>query len=114
MAVAHLRDKADRGGFPYLEARALKAYGEALVTAGRVEEGISNLETALERMRRLQSPDSPWLVDALTTLSLARSGLSDRTQARALAAEAREIVRRQPVQPALFLSRVAEAERRAR
>ena len=110
-ALAHLRDKAGAQAFPYLEARALKAYGDALITAERAEEAIAQLEPAVAVMRRLQSPDSPRLLDALATLSVARHRHGDAKQARALAEEASDIARRNKSFPAVFTVRLDEAER---
>jgi hypothetical protein len=62
-------------------------------------------------MRRLHSPDSPWLLDTLAILSLARQRQEDVTEARKLASEARDIARRNSNIPQVFTERLAETER---
>jgi hypothetical protein len=61
-------------------------------------------------MRRLHSPDSPWLLDTLAILSMARQRQEDVAEARKLASEAREIAHRNSGLPALFTERLTEAE----
>ncbi len=112
-ALTHLHEKADAQAFPYLEARALKAQGDALLASDRVDEAVAQLEPAVTLMRRLQSPDSPWLLDGIATLSVAAHRQKDLKQARLLAAEARTIARRNKSIPPLFRFRLDEAERLA-
>jgi hypothetical protein len=109
-ALNHLRDKTDAGALPFLEARALKAYGDALLASDRTEEAAAQLEPAVALMRRLHSPDSPWLLDALASLSVARSRQEEPEEASTLAGEARGIARRNNSLPALFSERLTEAE----
>jgi eukaryotic-like serine/threonine-protein kinase len=94
--LAHLRDKADRNGLPYVEAQVLKARGDALLALGRPREAVEDFESSIAAMRRLHAPESPWLLDALVSLSLAARQLDDPARSRALAAEARSIARRHP------------------
>ena len=109
-ALEHLHDKLEPDALPYAEARALKAYGDALVAADRSEEALTQLEPAAQLMHRLHSPDSPWLLDTLAILSLARQRQDDITEARKLATEARDIARRHSNLPELFTARLTEAE----
>ena len=109
-ALKHLHDQVEPDALPYAEARALKAYGDALVAADRSEEALTQLEPAAQLMRRLHSPDSPWLLDTLAILSLAHQRQEDVTEARKLAAEARDIARRNSHLPELFTTRLTEAE----
>jgi serine/threonine-protein kinase len=106
-ALSHLREKADSDALPYLQARALKARGDALLAVGRTDEAIADLQPAVDSMLRLQSPDSPWLLDALATLSVARQ--REPGAARALAVQAQAIARRNKSIPAVFTARLAEA-----
>jgi tetratricopeptide (TPR) repeat protein len=110
-ALNHLHDKVGPDALPYLDARALKAYGDALLAADRSEEALTQLEPAAQLMRRLHSPDSPWLLDTLAILSLARQRQEDVTEARKLASEARDIARRNSNVPQVFTERLAETER---
>ena len=114
LALTHLREKAEPQALPYLEARVLKAHGDALLAANRSSEAVTPLETAVALMRRLHSPDSPRLLDSLATLSVAHYRQQDTKQARALAEEARAIARGNTSVPALFTFRLAEAERLTR
>jgi tetratricopeptide (TPR) repeat protein len=109
-ALNHLHDKVEPDALPYVEARVLKAYGDALVAADRSEEALTRLEPAAKLMRRLHSPDSPWLLDTLAILSLARQRQEDVTEARKLATEARDIAHRNSNLPELFTARLTEAE----
>jgi serine/threonine-protein kinase len=109
-ALAHLRDKADAHSLPYLEARALKAYGDALIASGRSDEAVAQLEPAVATMRRIQSADSPWLLDALASLGVAQSRQGDTRQARALVEEASAIARRNKSFPKLYTARLDEAQ----
>lgn len=109
-AVNHLHTFADPNGFPFLEARALAARGVALLSAGRAADAIPDLDAAITLMRRLHSPDSPWLLDTLSALSLAHSATSDSSDARTLASEARAIARRHPALSPWFLLRLKQAE----
>jgi serine/threonine-protein kinase len=110
-ALNHLHDKVGPDALPYLDARARKAYGDALLAADRSEEALTQLEPAAQLMRRLHSPDSPWLLDTLAILSLARQRQEDVTEARKLASEARDIARRNSNIPQVFTERLAETER---
>jgi tetratricopeptide (TPR) repeat protein len=112
-ALSHLREKADAHALPYLEARALKAHGDALLASGRSAEAITDLEPAVATMRRLQSPDSPWLIDALAALSIAKHEREPR-EARAIAADAQAIARRNKSLPAVFTTHLAEAQQLTR
>jgi serine/threonine-protein kinase len=110
-ALNHLRDKAGPNALPFVEARALKAYGDALLASDRTEEATAQLEPAVALMRRLHSPESPWLLDALASLSVAHARQKEAREASILAGEARGIARRNNSLPALFTERLTEAER---
>jgi tetratricopeptide (TPR) repeat protein len=101
-ALQHLRTKADPNGFPYLEARALKARGDALLAANQPAAAAESLEAARALMQQLHSPDSPWLLDATAASALAYERLNDRTRARRLIAEAQSVARRNPSFPPIF------------
>jgi serine/threonine-protein kinase len=105
-ALDHLHAKADRDGFPYLEARAFEARGDALLVAGRPAEAIESLEAARARMQRLHSPDSPWLLGVTVSAALAYERLNDPARAQVLVAQARSIARRNPSLAPLFLARL--------
>ena len=110
-ALNHLHDKAGIDALPFLEARARKAYGDALLASDRPEEATAQLEPAVALMRRLHSADSPWLLDALASLSVARARQKEAREASTLAGEARGIARRNNSLPALFTERLTEAEK---
>ncbi len=106
-ALQHLRAKADLNGFPFLEARALKARGDALLAADQPAAAAESLEAARALMQRLHSPDSPWLLDATISLSAAQAQLQNPSGARALAAEAKAIARRNPSLAPIFVTRLS-------
>jgi serine/threonine-protein kinase len=106
-ALDHLRTKADRDGFPFLEARALEARGDALLATGRPAEAVESFEAARDIMQRLHAPESPWLLCATAAAALAYERLNEPARAQVLAAEARAIARRNPSLALLFLTRLA-------
>jgi serine/threonine-protein kinase len=105
-ALDHLHTKADRDWFPFLEARALKARGDALLASGRAADAVESLEAARVLMQRLHSPDSAWLLDVTATTALAYEHLNQPARAQVLVAQARSIARRNPSLSPLFLARL--------
>jgi eukaryotic-like serine/threonine-protein kinase len=97
-ALTHIRSRTERGGFPFLEARALVARGEARLALGDAKAAIQDLETARAIMARLHAPESPWLLDVHGALALAHHRVDDAprahehlSQASAIAAKHRSL-----------------------
>src|SRR5262249_54263492 len=93
-AVSHGRralDRAERGGSPSSRAEPAPFLGAAPLAAGALDTATSALEAALRlaRSRRTALWYEPRI---LATLAEARMAAGDRSRARALLAEAREVV----------------------
>ena len=67
-ALRHLTARTEAGARPYLQARAQKALGDALLANGQNVEAERALQEATQIMRGLHDPASPMLADAANSL----------------------------------------------
>lgn len=96
LAQRHLAERADAALLPYLAAAAHKVRGDALLGTGDAAAAAVSLDTAVNLMRRLQDPASPWLADALVSSAQAYRKLGQGDRAKALQTEAQRIYARNP------------------